>query len=363
LFSLRATWGRCGQERAESIAGLGRVGVVSEVARDERIVLFATAAHRASDRRGWLVPVHGRVFRPPEGRAAKAALALALKTGFGVSPDASSRPVFDERCALMLADNRAGRRIVVTVAGADHQLAPTDRYGQFRGSVFLPDAAAAAFAAGGRIEVAARLASRDHRRFTGHALLLEAEGLSIISDIDDTVKVTHVASRRRMMALTFLEAFQAVAGMADRYRSWVAQGASLHFVSSSPWPLYEPIEAFLAAAGFPHATTTLKTVALKDRSIRNLLAKATKTKPPAIDAILRDFPHRRFVLIGDSAENDAEIYADAARRHGVRVRKILIRDCGGRRTCIERARQALSGLDPATWQIFERADELPATLG
>lgn len=341
------------------MSGTARASVVSEVARDERVVLFATAAYRDAERMGTIVPVHGRVFRPPAGRAAKAALALALKTGFGVSPDASSRSVFDERCALMLADNRPGRRIVVSIAGVDHQLPPTDRYGQFRGAIFVPDAAAVP---AGRIEIAARLPARDHRRFTGHALLLADEGVSIISDIDDTVKVTHVASRRRMMALTFLEAFQAVGGMAERYRSWVAQGAALHFISSSPWPLYEPLEAFLAAAGFPQATTTLKNVALKDRSIRNLLAKATKTKPPAIDAIVRDFPRRRFVLIGDSAENDAEIYADAARRHGARVRKILIRDCSGRRSCIERARQALASLDPASWQIFERADELPASL-
>ncbi len=348
---------------AEPIAGSPPAGHVSEVARDERIVFFTTAARRHRDRSGWIVPVHGRVFRLPKGRAAKAALALALKTGFGVSPDPSTRFVFDERCALMLADNRAGRRIVVTVAGLDYRIAPTDRHGQFRGTIFVADLHSDGLAAAGRIEISARLASRDHRRFTGHALLLPDEGLSIISDIDDTVKVTHVASRRRMMALTFLEAFQAVAGMAERYRTWVAQGASLHFISSSPWPLYEPLEAFLAAAGFPQATTTLKNVALKDRSIRNLLADASKTKPPAIDALLRDFPRRRFVLIGDSSESDAAIYADAAHRHGPRVQRILIRHCSGRRACLERARRALSGLDPSTWQVFERADELPATLG
>lgn len=362
MAPLHVASARTEQARAAANAGAARIGVASEIARDERIVLFATAAHRHPQRPGTIVPIHGRVYRPPGGRAAKAALALALKTGFGVAPDTESRSVFDERCALMLADNRAGRRIVVTIAGVDHQLAPTDRYGQFRGAAFLPDAVVAALAPAGRIEVAVRLAPRDHRRFTGHALLVADEGVSIISDIDDTVKVTHVGSRRRMMALTFLEAFQAVAGMAERYRSWAAQGASLHFISSSPWPLYEPLESFLAAAGFPQATTTLKHVALKDRSIRNLLAKATKTKPPAIDAIVRDFPRRRFVLIGDSAENDAEIYADAARRHGSRVRKILIRNCGGRRSCVERARQALASLDPGTWQIFERAEELPISL-
>lgn len=339
-----------------------RPAIISELARDERLVIFTTAAHRQPDGAGWIVPVHGRVFRPPDGRAAKAALALALKTGFGVSPDTTSRAIFDERCALMLGDNKAGRRIVVAMAGAEHQLAPTDRYGQFRDSIALTEAQAETFAPRGRVDITARLAPRDHRRFSGQAILVAPDGLSVISDIDDTVKVTHVASRRRMMAMTFLEAFQAVGGMAERYRSWVAEGASLHFISSSPWPLYEPLETFLSVAGFPQATTTLKNVALKDRSIRNLLAKATKTKPPAIDAILNDFPRRRFVLIGDSAENDAEIYVDAARRHGSRVARILIRDCGGRRSGLERAREALARLDPATWQIFERADELPASL-
>ena len=359
--------GRSGGAQAKSgyppsVGGAARSPAVSELGRDEHLVLFATAAHRAVSDGAWIVPIHGRVFRPPDGRAAKAALAIALKTGFGVSPDHLSRIVFDERCALMLGDNCQDRRIVVTVAGADFQLAPTDRYGQFRGTILIPDALVAEHAKPGGLEISARLAARDHRRFTSNALLVGPEGLAVISEIDDTVKITHVASRRRMMALTFLEAFEAVRGMAERYRAWSAEGASLHFISSSPWPLYEPLAAFLAEAGFPPATITLKNVALKDRSIRNLLAKATKTKPLAIDAILTDFPQRRFVLIGDSAEDDAEIYADAARRHGSQIKRILIRDCGGRRTGAERARKALSDLDPGAWRIFERADELPASL-
>jgi phosphatidate phosphatase APP1 len=330
--------------------------------RDERLVLFATAAHKTARGNEWVVPVHGRVFRPPDGRAAKAALAIALKTGFGVSPDALSRIVFDERCALMLGDNCEHRRIAVTVAGMDFQLAPTDRYGQFRGTILIPQDVVEAHSSPRGLEVTARLAARDHRRFAVNVLMIGPEGLSIISDIDDTVKITHVSSRRRMMALTFLEPFEAVTGMAERYRSWSAQGASLHFISSSPWPLYEPLERFLGGAGFPPATITLKNVALKDRSIRNLFAKATKTKPPAIDAILADFPSRQFVLIGDSAENDAEIYADAARRHGAQIKRILIRDCRGRGAGLQRAREALSDIDPGSWRIFEQPHELPETL-
>ncbi len=343
-----------------SPALVGRV--VSELARDERVVLFTTAAHRSADLADWIVPVHGRVFRPPDGRTAKAALALALKTGFGVSPDAFNRAIFDERCGLMLADNRAGRRIVIALAGVDYVLAPTDRNGQFRGTFRVADTAVQAHACDGRLDVAVRVGARDPRQFEGRSLLIPPTGVSVISDIDDTVKVTHVSSRRRMMALTFLETFEAVPGMAQRYRGWAGQGAALHFISSSPWPLYEPLEAFLEAAGFPPFTTSLKNVALKDRSIRNLLAKATKTKPPVIEAMVAAFPGRQFVLIGDSVEKDAEIYAEIARRYPGRIKRILVRDSGGRRTGVERARRALEPLDPVSWQIFEHADELPLVL-
>lgn len=354
--------------RARTAAGGQHAGAhgharpATELARDERIVLFTTAAHRDARGGGWLVPIHGRIFRPPDGRTARAALAIALKTGFGVSPDPISQSTFDDRCGLMLANNLAARRVVVAVAGSDHVLPASDRYGHFRATLHLAESVVEPHLAAGRLPIAVRLAGRDHRHIEGCALLIPPRGLSVISDIDDTVKVTHVASRRQMMARTFLEPFEAVPGMAERFRAWVTGGAALHFISSSPWPLYEPLEAFLEAAGFPAATKTLKNVALKDRSIRNLLSKATKTKPPAIDAILEAFPERSFVLVGDSAENDAEIYADAARRHPSRISRILIRDCGGRSKGLERARRALSALAHTPWQIFERADELPARL-
>lgn len=339
----------------------GRGHAATEIARDERMVLFTTAARRVAGGSGWIVPVHGRIFRPPDSRTAKAALAIALKTGFGVSPDALNRPTFDTRCALMLADSCPGRRVVVTVAGADHMLHASDRNGQFRGVCVVRDSALAT-ASSARLTIVARLPSRDSRQIAGTALLVEPNGLSVISDIDDTVKVTHVASRRRMMALTFLEPFEPVPGMARVYARWADQGAAFHFISSSPWPLYEPLDAFLADAGFPEATKTLKNVALKDRSIRNLLAKATKTKPPAIDAILKDFPGRQFVLIGDSVEKDAEIYVDVARRHPGRIARIMIRDCGGQGKNRERMERALTSLDAVPWTVFHTADELPASL-
>mgnify|MGYP003584267440 CR=1 FL=1 len=49
----------------------------------------------------------------------------------------------------------------------------------------------------------------------GRALLVPATGLSVISDIDDTIKVTQVRDQDQMLLNTFARSFKAVPGMAQ----------------------------------------------------------------------------------------------------------------------------------------------------
>ena len=48
--------------------------------------------------------------------------------------------------------------------------------------------------------------------FRGRIQLIEPYGVSVISDIDDTLKHTYVANRREMLASTFLRPFEEVGG-------------------------------------------------------------------------------------------------------------------------------------------------------
>ena len=139
--------------------------------------------------------------------------------------------------------------------------------------------------------------------------------MSIISDIDDTVKITHVLDRRRMWEATFYKPFEAVDGMPAAYHRLAATGAAFHYVSSSPWHLAEPLLDFLDANGLPLSSIALKQVRLKDRTRLDILKPGRETKPPEIEAILTRYPGRRFILIGDSGEDDPEVYAEALRRH------------------------------------------------
>ena len=62
-------------------------------------------------------------------------------------------------------------------------------------------------------------------------------GVSIISDIDDTIKVTNVHSKSALLKCTFYDCFKPVDGMNDLYQKWSKQKCQFHYVSASPWQL------------------------------------------------------------------------------------------------------------------------------
>ncbi|MFM9943462.1 MAG: phosphatidate phosphatase App1 family protein [Hyphomicrobiaceae bacterium] len=336
---------------------------VSNLASDERIDFFTTGASLSSDGGAWSVPIHARVYRNVRSTVRKSALAALLKRTYGVDPDAEGRMLLDDRLNLLLSDNKGGRRLVVTLGGRDYALPASGADGHVNAMLTVPSADLAREAATGRATVTAKLEARDPRTFTGLVLLVPPEGRSVISDIDDTVKITHVTDTSRMMQATFGKPFEAVPGMARLYQSWSAAGTSIHFVSSTPWHLYGPLAAFLEENGFPAATVTLKQIRLKDTSIANILADAATTKPPGIEAVLKAYPRRTFVLVGDSGEKDPEIYAGFMRRYPARIEKIFIRNVTGAKPDDARFKAVFAGVDAARWQLFDDAAQLPTTLG
>ena len=78
----------------------------------------------------------------------------------------------------------------------------------------------------------------DPRKFHGSALLVPEHGLSVVSDIDDTIKISQVRDRRELLRNTFAREFVAAPGMAARYQQLAASADTrFHYVSSSPLQL------------------------------------------------------------------------------------------------------------------------------
>jgi len=193
----------------------------------------------------------------------------------------------------------------------------------------------------------------DARRFVGEVFLLENTGVSVISDIDDTIKISAVRDRRALLSNTFLRAFQPVPGMAQFYQALAAsQPAAFHYVAASPWQLYPALAAGVGSSGFPPGTFHLKAFRWKDRSFRSLFSDPAAYKLAVLEPLLRRFPNRRFVLIGDSGEGDPEIYANLARRCPAQVQRIYIRDVTHEAAVAPRYQAAFRDLPAGLWTVF-----------
>lgn len=152
----------------------------------------------------------------------------------------------------------------------------------------------------------------------------------IVSDIDDTVVRTDVLNRRRMvwmLARTNAHTRLPFDGVAALYRALVggasgADGNPIFYVSSSPWNLYTPLAEFLRVNGIPEGP-----MFLKDWGPQILLKRTDHGvhKHAAIREVFIAYPQLRFVLVGDSGEQDPEIYAQVVRDFPQRILAVYIR--------------------------------------
>src|SRR5690606_891085 len=251
-----------------------------------------------------------------------------------------------------LVDNERGKRVPVRVGGTAAVLPATSPDGHARTQVRIA-------APAGQQWVTVEARARDGRRFLGRAQLVPPRGVSVVSDIDDTIKVTEVlGGKRRVLERTFLEPFEPVRGMAPRYDAWRRGGAVFHYVSASPWHLYPLLSEFLGAHGFPAGTFHLRSFRVKDSTRFELLRSSRGRKLAAIGELLARYPGRRFVLVGDSGESDPEIYGELARRHPRQVVAIAIRRLPGDRWDPARRKKAFARVR-ARVIAFSNPSELP----
>lgn len=330
----------------------------SNVKRDEVVVFYPSYLTWDLPAGQWSGVIHGKVHEPEDATIAGltlAAIRTALSIGGDLTPE--QERTFKARTAGFRVDNERGKRIVVEAGG---QRFVSERSGA--NGHFAIDVALASVEAGKELPFAARLAPGDERRFGGALPLLDFAGLSVISDIDDTVKVSNVLDRSELAANTFFRPFVAVSGMAERYGEWGTQGVAFHYVTASPWQLYAPLWEFLTDNGFPGVEIRMRNLRVKDWNAVDFFRGSQRYKLDEIRKILRRCPARRFVLVGDSGEHDPEVYAAAFREFPDRVAGILIRAVA--ESDLDRARylEWFEGIDDSRWALFRDGAELPGNL-
>jgi phosphatidate phosphatase APP1 len=149
----------------------------------------------------------------------------------------------------------------------------------------------------------------------------------VISDIDDTILQSSITDWKTAAQLTFLHNARTrkpLAGVAALYRALQATHNPIFYVSSSPWNLYDLLEDFMELNGIPFGPIHLRDLGTDPGKFIKSAGHGHKLER-AIHLIER-FPQLRWVLLGDSGQADAELYAEAARTHPDRIAAIYIRD-------------------------------------
>lgn len=169
-------------------------------------------------------------------------------------------------------------------------------------------------------------------RAVGQALVPpETARFGIISDLDDTVLTTNVTNRIKMfltVALLNEHTRMPFKGVAAFYKA-LQKGISgnennpIFYVSSSPWNLYPLLTEFLRIQDIP-----LGPLFLKDFGNHTLFSSGEHKshKINNIESVLNTYPHLPFVLIGDSGEQDPEIYSEIVKKYPQRIKVVYIRN-------------------------------------
>jgi phosphatidate phosphatase APP1 len=169
--------------------------------------------------------------------------------------------------------------------------------------------------------------------------LLPFTGLSVISDIDDTIKITDIPAGESVVLMnTFFRNFVAVPCMADIYRTF-GKEVAFHYVSGAPWQMYSPLSMFLfsKSIGFPRGSFHMKNVRTNPfesetyQDLWILIASGSQESTFAqkifqINILMKNFPARKFILIGDSGERDPEVFRKINENFPGQVQEIRIRD-------------------------------------
>ena len=183
------------------------------------------------------------------------------------------------------------------------------------------------------VELLSPLGSEQQQvHFTSHVQVPDERAeFGVICDIDDTVIETRaqslvahaktVLSHNAYTRHVFGGMPEFLSALAERRRVAINP---LFFLSSSPWNLHRLFQKIFEINGVPRGTFFLKDYGLEREHF--LKSDHTNYKSEHAERLMATYPKMNFVLIGDSGQQDVEVYTDLLRDYPDRIKACYIRD-------------------------------------
>jgi phosphatidate phosphatase APP1 len=167
---------------------------------------------------------------------------------------------------------------------------------------------------------------------------------AFISDIDDTVLVSHSATIGKRLSVLFTKnphTRKVFENVVKFYQLLTVAHTTTQipnpffYVSSSEWNLYDYLDDFFNYNGLPQGIFLLNQV---KRWFQ--LFKTGKTKHEGkllrVLRILKAFPKQQFVLLGDNSQSDPSIYASITDKYPEKIFAVYIRNIRAKNETITR---------------------------
>lgn len=336
----------------------------SPIKTDEVVTFLPTVGYPIEQNQQWQLHIHGWIYEPEW----TSDLSIIARTLFGLEeyhlPNSNEQQeIFENRTKPFFFDNEGGKTISIQLGKENFVLNESGNNGHFETELRLSEAEINQLRQQDTIHFTAITRPKDDRQFSGIIYLMEKTGFSIISDIDDTIKISEVHDKSALLANTFLRPFRAVPGMADLYQAWAnTPHTTFHYVSASPWQLYFPLAHFIKKQHFPEGSIHLRLFRLKDSSLFNFLSSSKPHKLDNIRRLIEHAPQRHFILVGDSGESDPEIYAEIARQYPDNIAHIFIREVPRKTPRQETYAEVFKGIPNELITIFTDINTLEKDL-
>ncbi len=162
---------------------------------------------------------------------------------------------------------------------------------------------------------------------TASLYVAPAEGIAVVSDVDDTIVKTWVTDKLKMAGVVLTKnatQLEPVVGASAAYRRAAKEGAvAFFYLSGSPQNLGLRLQQFIVDHDYPRGPLLLKNLG------KDSLFSHDSYKLSRLEELANAHPKLRFVLVGDSGERDPEIYRTFREKYPERVVAIVIRKVPG----------------------------------
>ncbi|MCJ1391674.1 hypothetical protein MMC18_004539 [Xylographa bjoerkii] len=200
----------------------------------------------------------------------------------------------------------------------------------------------------------------------------EPQGWTVVSDIDDSIKITMTMSPIGILRSTFVSTPTPITGMPELYKHINSLlSPSWFYLSASPYNLYTFLRPFLHQY-YPKGTVILRDASWMDLSgfLESLTQGTEDYKASRMDKIHNWLPQRKILCVGDSTQSDPEAYGDMYRKHPGWVKAIFIRKVVAVKEMQKtdkndpaRFEKAFKDVPKDVWKLFEDPSELYAAVG